>query len=400
MKTLVFLMSLMPSLLFAQSKAFCHKDLFGTTTKIELHNQGKGKILIEENNVKQREGSITWSMTTNRFPNPEILRIRLSTGVYLTFEVIRLNQPNQEIDMIIDSKGNQFLKCDDLINFDYDDSEESKYWEKVYDENAQREINFMNAFTKFDFLDAVKGTWVVRNVPNTHIYITSSETEFNLKVIEGDSTNYREIEWKEKDCKIDDMFYYVEDTYRSAGKFDWKIALLFKRNLKKVDWETDGIRIDYENLEKKNLIDVMLSGVTYRLEKINDNSIRTFVETEKPKPVYLNYSIENDSLNYYNKIQINPNDTNAYLEFSSVYFEKITNIITEMNELGTSEEENLRYEKLSAMRAKYYTQAAFVLEQGLLVDPTNESFLKRLLTCYGFNGDRANYSRIRELLKN
>jgi len=71
-----------------------------------------------------------------------------------------------------------------------------------------------------------------------------------------------------------------------------------------------------------------------------------------------------------------------------------------MNELGTSEEENLRYEKLSSMRAKYYTQAALVLEQGLLVDPTNESFLKRLLTCYGFNGDRANYSRIRELLKN
>jgi len=326
------------------------------------------------------------------------LRIRLSTGVYLKFEVIRLNQPNQEIDMIIDSKGDQFLKCEDLINFDYDDSEESKYWENVYDENEQREINFMNAFTEYDFLDVVKGTWVVRNDPQTHMYITASNTDFNLKVIEGDSANYREIEWKEMDCKIDDMFYYVEDTYRSAGKFDWKIALLFKRNLKKVDWETDGIRIDYENLEKKNLIDVMLSGVTYRLEKINDNSIRTFVETEKPKPVYLNYSIENDSLNYYNKIQINPNDTNAYLEFSSVYFEKITQIITEMNELGTSEEENLRYEKLSAMKAKYYTQAALVLEQGLLADPTNESFLKRLLTCYGLNGDRANYSRIRELM--
>lgn len=396
---LIFLF--LPVLIQAQTKSFCNTDLFGITTKVELYNQGRGKIIIEENNVKKREGSISWTMTANRFPNPEILRIRLSTGNYLAFEVIRLNQPSQEIDMLIDSKENQFLKCDDFLNFEYDDSEESKYWDKVYNENTQREIDFKKAFTKFDFLDAVKGTWVALNDPNTHMYINASDTEFNLKVIKGDSLNYQEIERKEVYSKIEDMLYYIENTYISSGRFDWKISLLFdrKERLKKLSEDIDGIRIDSINLKKKNLIDVMLQGVVYPLKKTNDNSVRSFVESEKPKPVYPNYTIENDSITYYNRIQINPDDTNAYLEFSTVYFEKISQIIYEMNALGTSKEENLRYEKLKGMKKKYYTQAALVLEQGLKADPTNESFLKRLFNCYASNGDKTNSRRISELMK-
>ncbi|GEM_PF-4344135 len=65
MKSLLLLLSLIPTLLSAQSKSFCNTDLFGTTTKVELLNGGNGKIIIEENNIKKREGSITWTMTND-----------------------------------------------------------------------------------------------------------------------------------------------------------------------------------------------------------------------------------------------------------------------------------------------------------------------------------------------
>ena len=96
---LIFILSF--NLLISQELSFCNKDLNGNTTKITLNENGKGELNILRNGNSFRRGKILWSITTNNFPNSEIVKITLSTGNILRFKAIKYNQ-RRPISMLID----------------------------------------------------------------------------------------------------------------------------------------------------------------------------------------------------------------------------------------------------------------------------------------------------------
>ena len=268
---------------------FCHKDFNGRTTKIKLDDNGKGKILIEEDNKVTREGTMSWAMTSNRFPNPEKLTIRLSTGVFLGFDVVKYNPNGSDIDMLIDSRGNQYLKCFDYSDYNYDETDESKFYDDVYDRDEEERITFKKRFTLNDFIEELQGTWSSKT-KDVHLIIRRSRSNLNILFVEGDSTSYRIITSKEINSDIDDdMFYYIESTYRNSGLFDWKIALYFdyRDRFKKANSDVDGIRMDYRDLtNNNNIIEVKTHGKTDVYEKTDGHSIQAFLEAQKLRESY------------------------------------------------------------------------------------------------------------------
>lgn len=105
---LIFILSF--NLLISQELSFCNKDLNGNTTKITLNENGKGELNILRNGNSFRRGKISWSITTNNFPNSEIVKMTLSTGIILRFKAIKYNQ-RRPISMLIDNADNQYMKC-------------------------------------------------------------------------------------------------------------------------------------------------------------------------------------------------------------------------------------------------------------------------------------------------
>ena len=105
---LIFILSF--NLLISQELSFCHKDFNGTTTKITLNENGTGELNILRNETSFRRGQISWSITTNNFPNSEIVTIILSTGSILRFKAVKFN-PRRPISMLIDHAENQYMTC-------------------------------------------------------------------------------------------------------------------------------------------------------------------------------------------------------------------------------------------------------------------------------------------------
>ena len=137
--------------LYAQ-KSFCFSDFYGRTTKIKLMDKGQGKIIIEENNKVTRDGTISWTITNNHFPNPENIFIRLSTGIILKFEAINSNPPYGEVNMLIDTSGNQYLLCPNENSYARHSGNNNKYFEsddnRCYSWTRARALEKVNYITK------------------------------------------------------------------------------------------------------------------------------------------------------------------------------------------------------------------------------------------------------------
>lgn len=157
---LTLLLVLFSAICEGQVSNFCHTGLNGNTTKIILMNGGKGKINILNNDVLKRSGNISWSSTTSNFPNPEIVRIKLSTGAILRFEAVKYNQLSGKIDMLIDSRGNQYISCVNNIYREVEEDEETKARDAVYEKNSKAIREFRE--NKMDsYFEELQGTWTI-----------------------------------------------------------------------------------------------------------------------------------------------------------------------------------------------------------------------------------------------
>jgi len=102
---------------------------------------------------------------------------------------------------------------------------------------------------------------------------------------------------------------------------------------------------------------------------------------------------ENDSaLEYYKKaIEFKPDYVDAYLNLVAVILDGEQSIVDEMNNLGTSKKDNVRYDELKVERENLYKECIPFLEKLIEVSPTNIDALNTLKNIYGVLGENEKF---------
>ncbi|WP_055444986.1 tetratricopeptide repeat protein [Lacinutrix himadriensis] len=102
---------------------------------------------------------------------------------------------------------------------------------------------------------------------------------------------------------------------------------------------------------------------------------------------------------YYTKvISLDPENVNAQTNMAALILGEENALIEEMNGLGTSNADNLRYDELKAKRTGLYNNAVPYLEAVLKVQPKNTEVAKTLLNIYGAIGDTTKEKSIKALI--
>ena len=105
---------------------------------------------------------------------------------------------------------------------------------------------------------------------------------------------------------------------------------------------------------------------------------------------------EDDSaLEYYKKaIEFKPDYVDAYLNLVTVILDGEQSIVDEMNNLGTSKKDNIRYDELIVERENLYKECIPFLEKLIEVSPTNIDALNTLKNIYGVLGENEKFKDI------
>jgi len=102
---------------------------------------------------------------------------------------------------------------------------------------------------------------------------------------------------------------------------------------------------------------------------------------------------------YYKKaIELDPNYINAYINSAALVLNKEQALIEEMNGLGTSKKDDLRYDELRKMRQDVYKDAIPYLEKALEIDPKSLSAAKTLHNIYGVTGEKAKHDALQKIV--
>jgi tetratricopeptide (TPR) repeat protein len=98
---------------------------------------------------------------------------------------------------------------------------------------------------------------------------------------------------------------------------------------------------------------------------------------------------------YSQAIKLIPDYVDAYLNLVSVILEDEVSIVDEMNSLGTSKKDNLRYDELKVKREDLYRECVPLLEELLNVSPTNIDALNTLKNIYGVLGNNEAFMKLK-----
>ena len=102
-----------------------------------------------------------------------------------------------------------------------------------------------------------------------------------------------------------------------------------------------------------------------------------------------------DAIKYYEQaISLKPDYVDAYLNLVSQILEGEKIIIEEMNNLGTSKSDNLRYDQLKVEREGLYQKCIPYLKNLIEISPQNLSALNTLKNIYGVIGDNEGFKQI------
>lgn len=99
---------------------------------------------------------------------------------------------------------------------------------------------------------------------------------------------------------------------------------------------------------------------------------------------------------YYEKtISLKPDYVNAYINLAALILSKEEGIIKEMNGLGSSKKDDLRYDELRVQRQEIYKTSVPYLAKALEIDDKNLSAAKTLMNIYGILNDTAKQKEIK-----
>jgi tetratricopeptide (TPR) repeat protein len=163
--------------------------------------------------------------------------------------------------------------------------------------------------------------------------------------------------------------------------------------------------------ESPDDINLLLSEANIYYKMGNTEEFKNLLQlatTKDPNNAELQYNLgviasESDhpeeAMGYYNRaIELDPNYVNAYINSAALVLNKEQALIEEMNGLGTSKKDDLRYDELRIMRQDVYKEAIPYLVKAIEIDPKNLSAVKTLHNIYGVTGDKEKHDALQKTL--
>ena len=244
-----------------------------------------------------------------------------------------------------------------------------------------RDIKYEGIETKFYITEVSSGNEIEIN----------DEVQFKLLQKSKEYSNPRE---EETDSKFPEIVKNIALIYKELGQNDKALAAIEAARSSNPD--DVGLIITaaniYFELGNKEAFKVAMSQA---IEKEPNNAVLYYnlgvVSAELgEKDVAVSY--------YQTSIDLDPSNENSYLNLVALILEGEEDIVTEMNSLGTSRADNLKYDKLKESRENLYKQTIPILKD--LIDINNNiEAIRTLMNIYGTIGDNSGYMEMKNLLE-
>tara|TARA_B110000914_G_C15497224_1_gene463917 strand:- start:95 stop:1327 length:1233 start_codon:yes stop_codon:yes gene_type:complete len=244
-----------------------------------------------------------------------------------------------------------------------------------------RDIKYEGIETKFYITEVSSGNEIEIN----------DEVQFKLLQKSKEYSNPRE---EETDSKFPEIVKNIALIYKELGQNDKALAAI--EAARSSNPEDVGLIITaaniYFELGNKEAFKVAMSQA---IEKEPNNAVLYYnlgvVSAELgEKDVAVSY--------YQTSIDLDPSNENSYLNLVALILEGEEDIVSEMNSLGTSRADNLKYDKLKESRENLYKQTIPILKD--LIDINNNlEAIRTLMNIYGTIGDNSGYMEMKNLLE-
>ena len=315
------------------------------------------------------------------------------------------NDLNSEINKLETAIITSAIADNESENF----SDAAKKLKIVYDINPENNALYLyyaasSAVNSNDLSLALEYYLILRDVKyegiETKYYITdvsneteieiSSETEFNLLKKSKDYSNPRE---EETESKFPEIVKNIAIIYKQLGQNDMALAAIETARASNPD--DVGLIITaaniYFELDDKEAFKLAMSEA---IEKEPNNPI-----------LYYNLGVVSGELGekesartYYEKsIELDPTNENSYLNLVALILDGEQEIVNEMNSLGTSRSDNLRYDELKITREELYKECVPILKDLIAISNDIEA-IRTLMNIYGTLGDNPGFMEMKNLL--
>ena len=238
--------------------------------------------------------------------------------------------------------------------------------------------------------EGIETKYYITDVSNETEIEISSETEFNLLKKSKDYSNPRE---EVTESKFPEIVKNIAIIYKQLGQNDMALAAIETARASNPD--DVGLIITaaniYFELDDKEAFKLAMSEA---------------IEKEPNNPVlYYNLGVVSGELGekesarkYYEKsIELDPTNENSYLNLVALILDGEQEIVNEMNSLGTSRSDNLRYDELKVTREELYKECVPILKDLIAISNDLEA-IRTLMNIYGTLGDNPGYMEMKNLL--
>ena len=286
----------------------------------------------------------------------------------------------------------------------------AKKLKMVYDLNTDTNSEYLyyaasSAVNSLDYPLALEYYELLRDIKyegiETKFYITEvssgNEIEINDEVqfkLLQKSKDYSDAREEVTDSKFPEIVKNIALIYKELGQNDKALAAIEAARSSNPD--DVGLIITaaniYFELGNKEAFKVAMSEA---------------VDKEPNNPVlYYNLGVvsaelgEKDvAISYYQtSIDLDPSNENSYLNLVALILDGEEDIVSEMNSLGTSRADNMKYDELKESRENLYKQTVPILKD--LIDINNNiEAIRTLMNIYGTIGDNSGYMEMKNLLE-
>lgn len=244
-----------------------------------------------------------------------------------------------------------------------------------------RDINYTGVVTKYYVTDVASGE-------ETEV----SETEFGIYQKSKDYTNART---EDTESKYPEIVKNIALIYTELGQKD--NAMKAVQDARKANPGDVGLILTEANIyiqlgEKQRYKELIKEA----LKKDSSNAV-----------LYFNLGVVNSeqgdnvlAREYYEKaIEIDPSMENAYLNLVALILENESKIVEQMNSLGNSRADNLKYDKFKKERETLYKECVPILKQLIALDDSNLEAVQTLRNIYGTIGDNEGFMEMKAIME-
>ena len=200
----------------------------------------------------------------------------------------------------------------------------------------------------------------------------------------------------------------MEKTKPKSAEIIKNISLIY---ISKGDNQQAVKYIQEARLENPDDLDLLFSEANVQLKLNNKQAFKDLmIEATKKDPgnpelqynlgVITSESGDNKlAETYYRKaIELDPEYADAYLNLAAVILQQEEPLVEEMNKLGTSRADNLKYDKLLEQRQSLYKSAIPFLSKRLELKPKDIDAARTLMNIYSVIGDTAKFKELKAIV--